>query len=180
MPGILGFDPSRVIGWAYCLPGEPVDFGHQTLGRKGAEPEDIGVALDIFLQQIIPLCCPALIVREQPFLSPNFQTAFILLGMSFRIDTVARQYGIECGSIISTEATKALTGRAKFPGKDYAERRKAKKLATMEACWARGWKATEDEADAIAVTLLAETKRFPEAAMSRPMVLKAPSGPLFA
>jgi hypothetical protein len=119
-------------------------------------------------------------VYEQPFLSPNFQTAFVLLGIAFRIGTVARQRGIECCSIISFEATKALTGRARFPGKDYAERRKAKKLATMEACWARGWKASEDAADAIAILLLAESKRFPEAAMSRPRVLKAPSGPLFS
>jgi Holliday junction resolvasome RuvABC endonuclease subunit len=150
------------------------------LGRKGAEPGEIGDALEMFLWERLDQFDVSLIVYEQPYLSPNYQTAFVLLGLGFTIDKTAHQRGIECRSIIATEATKALTGRAKFPGNDYAERRKAKKLATMEACWARGWKATEDEADAIAVLLLAETKRYPEAAMTRPKVLKAPSGPLFA
>jgi Holliday junction resolvasome RuvABC endonuclease subunit len=137
------------------------------------------VALIQFLHERIDSFAPDLIAYEQPFLSPSFQTAFMLLGIGFTIDTVAKQCGIECCSVIATEATKALTGRAKFPGKDYEARRKAKKAATMEACWARGWKATEDEADAIAVLLLAEAKRFPEAAMRRPKGLKQPSGPLF-
>jgi Holliday junction resolvasome RuvABC endonuclease subunit len=178
MPGILALDPARKLGWAYCLPGAPLEFGHLTLGRSS--PGSIGVALVRFLGEKIDGFLPNLIAYEQPFLSPSFHTSFVLLGISFTIDTVAARCGIECCSVIATEATKALTGRAKFPGKDYEARRKAKKLATVEACWARGWKATEDEADAIAVLLLAEAKRFPEAAMRRRMVLKQPSGPLFA
>ena len=155
-------------------------YGHTELARRGASPGAIGLGLDAFLHLTINAVNPDLIVYEQPFLSPNFQTQFVLLGIGFYIDTVAVAYGVECHSIIATEATKALTGRAKFPGKNYPERRKAKKMATIEACRARGWDATEDEADAIAVFLLAEAKRFPEAALSRPRVLRQPTGPLFA
>lgn len=176
---ILALDPSRVLGWARGEPGGPLAYGHLALASKGAIPGDIGVGLERFLLDSIPAIDPDLIVYEQPYLSQNFQTAFVLLGIGFLIDTVARKYGIDCHSVIATQATKALTGRAKFPGKDYTERRKAKKLATMEACWARGWKASEDEADAIAVFLLAESKRFPEAALTRPRVLRQPKGPLF-
>jgi Holliday junction resolvasome RuvABC endonuclease subunit len=180
VPGTLALDPARRLGWAYCAePGGLLEFGHRMLAREGAEPGEIGDGLSVFLHHRIDEFQPALIVYEQPFLSRNFQTSFVLLGLGFSIDTIARQCRIEYGSVLAQEATKAMTGRAKFPGKDYAERRKAKKAATMHACWARGWKATEDEADAIAVLLLAEAKRFPEAAMSRPKVLKAPSGPLF-
>jgi hypothetical protein len=177
--GLLAIDAAKTLGWAHCLPGGPLRFGHQTLGRKGAEPGQIGAALSIFLSEAVSELSPDLIVYEQPFKSPSFQTEFVLFGMGFFIDTFCVMHCIKYGSIVAPEATKALTGRAKFPGKDYAERRKAKKLATMQACWARGWKATEDEADAIAVLLLAEMKRFPIEAKSRPMVLKQPRGPLF-
>ena len=177
---ILALDPSRVLGWAVGEPGGSLQFGHTRLGPKVCTSGAVGAALHTWLANVILNTPPTLIVYEQPFLSPNFQTAFVLLGIGFYIDTMAARHGIECASVIATEATKALTGRAKFPGKDYTERRKAKKLATIEACRARGWDATEDEADAIAVFLLSEAKRFPEAALSRPRVLKQPTGPLFA
>lgn len=164
------------------MPGGPLEFGHQVLGRRGAAPGEIGKGLRAFLSVAIDTLKPDLLVYEQPWLAAQFrfETGFTLLGIAFTIDTIAVELGIEYASILSLEAVKAFTGRAKFPGADWTERRKAKKLATMEACWARGWKATEDEADAIAVLLLAESKRFPVEAMRRPMALKAPRGPLFA
>ena len=183
MPGILAIDPARVLGWAYCLPGGPVDFGHETLARRGAEPGLIGARLDTFLRSRIRKLEPSLIVYEQPFLSSKFidmHTAFELLGISFYIDTIAELHGIKYNSVNAIEATKSLTGRGKFPGKNYDERRAAKKAAAIEACRARGWNATADEADAIAVLLLAEAKLFPVEAMRRPAVLKQPTGPLFA
>jgi Holliday junction resolvasome RuvABC endonuclease subunit len=176
---ILALDPSRILGWTRGEPGGPLAFGHVELVRRGATPGALGFALKEFLNETIMTVDPDLLVYEQPFLPRNFQTGFVLLGMGFLVDTVATEHGVHYFSIIATAATKALTGRAKFPGKDYPERRKAKKLATIEACRARGWDATEDEADAIAVFLLAEAKRFPAAALSRPRVLKQPPGPLF-
>src|SRR6266576_5275738 len=131
---ILALDPSRVLGWCRGEPGGALSFGHIELARRGAAPGAIGFALNEFLTKTIMMANPALIVYEQPFLPSNFQTGFVLLGMGFLIDTIATEYGIECHSIIATEATKALVGRSKFPGDDYATRRKAKKAATIEAC----------------------------------------------
>jgi hypothetical protein len=171
------------LGWAYCAePGGSLEFGHKDLGKSAARPGEIGKGLRAFLAMAMDTMKPDLLVYEQPWLSPKFrfETGFTLLGIAFTIDTIAEQYEIEYASVLALEAVKALTGRAKFPGEDWAERRKAKKRATMEACWARGWKATEDEADAIAVLLLAEAKRFPVEAMRRARVLKQPSGPLFS
>jgi hypothetical protein len=177
---ILALDPSRVLGWCRGEPGGPLAFGHVELARKGATPGEIGFALKEFLNETIMTVDPDLLVYEQPFLSTNFLTAFKLLGMGFCIDTVATEFGIDYGSILAREATAGLTGIWNFPGNTKEARRVAKKAATVRACWDRGWSATEDEADAIAVFLLAETKRFPEAALSRPRVLKQPTGPLFA
>jgi hypothetical protein len=181
MPGILAIDPARRLGWACAIPGEVLVFGHKDLATIGAKPGEIGKSLRIFLTWLLDNTQPDLLVYEQPWLSSKFrfETGFALLGIAFTIDTVAEERGIEYASILALEAVKALTGRAKFPGANWTERRKAKKQATVDACWARGWKASEDEADAIAVLLLAEAKRFPEAAMRRPKVLKQPSGPLF-
>jgi hypothetical protein len=176
---ILALDPSRVMGWAAAEPGGPLEFGHHVLAKRGSRPGQVGMELAKWLPDLIATTYPRLIVYEQPFTSPNFQTDFVLKGIGFTIDTIAETLRIDYYSVLALEATKALTGRAKFPGKDYTERRKAKKLATVEACRARGWDATEDEADAIAILLLAESKRFPEAALSRPRVLKVPKGPLF-
>jgi hypothetical protein len=177
---ILALDPSRVLGWCRGEPGGPLAFGHAELARRGATPGAIGFGLQTFLVETIEAINPDLIVYEQPFLSPNFQTSFVLLGLGFSIDTIATAEGIECASIIAIEATNALNGSARYPGVTKEERRVAKKAATIAACRARGWDVINDhEADAIAVFLLAETKRFPEAALTRPRVLKPPAGPLF-
>ena len=176
---ILALDPSRVLGWCRGEPGERLAYGHIELARKGATPGVIGWALEEFLADTFVTVGPDLVVYEKPFRGPSALTDFIMFGMCFCIDTEATRAGIEYASVIGVEATRALTGRAKFPGENYTERRKAKKSATIAACCARGWAPTEDEADAIAVFLLAEQKRFPKAALSRPRALKQPTGPLF-
>jgi hypothetical protein len=180
---ILALDPSRVLGWCRGEPGGALAFGHIELARRGAAPGAVGFALKEFLNETIVAINPDLIVYEQPFLSTRFingKTSFILQGLGFLIDTIATEYGIEPASVMAGEATRGMTGRGnKYPGDNYAARRKEKKAATVEACRARGWEATEDEADAIAVFLLAEAKRFPDAALCRPRVLKQPTGPLF-
>jgi hypothetical protein len=172
------------MGFAFCeIPGGPIDFGHQELTKPGARPGQLFLALETFVLALIDAVDPDLIVYAQPWLSAQFrfETSFVLLNCAGTIDKIGEQRGVEYASILELEATKALTGRGKFPGADREARRAAKKAATVEACRARGWDvATHDEADAIAALLLAEAKRFPVEAMRRPMVLKHPHGPLLA
>jgi hypothetical protein len=180
--GILAVDTGRVMGFAFCeIPGGPIDFGHQELAKAGSRPGQVGKALASFFNALLDAVEPDLILYPQPWLAAQFrfETSFALLGAAFLIDTISETRGVEYASVLELEAVKALTGRGKFPGTNWKERREAKKTATVEACRARGWDvATHDEADAIAALLLGEAKRFPIEAMRRPMVLKTPHGPL--
>jgi len=191
MPGILAFDQSTVTGWAFAEPGCEPTWGHKRLGkREKATAGEVGAEFYSFANLLIQRYCPLYICFETPYIPRprrnrkgevetegsiplNAQTMRKLLGIAFLIDTIAEQRGIDCREVASSAATFAMTGRGKYPS------RQAKKRATMQACWARGWKATEDEADALAILMFSEARLYPEAFRSRQMVLKMPRGPLF-
>ena len=191
MPGILAIDQATVTGWAFAEPGCEPMWGHVRLNkREKATAGEVGAEFYSLVNRLILRYCPLYICFETPYVPRprrtrkgeveteggiplNAQTMRKLLGLAFLIDTIAAQRGIECREVLSTAATKAMTGRGKYPS------RQAKKLATMQACWARGWKASEDEADALAILIFSEARLYPEAFRSRQMVLKMPRGPLF-
>ncbi len=181
MPGILALDQATVTGWAFAEPGcEPV-WAHKKLGRDKATAGEVGAAFTCLIEGLLDTFRPEFMCFEAPYVPRagrdrvpiNAETLRRLLGLAFLIDTIAEQHGIECREIASSAATLSMTGRGKYPN------RQAKKRATMQACWARGWKASEDEADALAILMFSEARLFPEASRQRRMVLKMPSGPLF-
>ncbi len=174
MPGgILAIDPAKVIGWAWAAPGAEPEWGHARLGRKGCETDEIAEALSIFLTARIDICQPDWIVREDFYIGGgrvqmNPQTIYVLCGIAWQIDLMARERGIECRKVNTSAFTKFFTGRGKF------DSRADKKAATMAMCKIHGWRATEDEADALALLAYAEARLYPSAAMKRAV------GPLFA
>ncbi len=178
MSGILTLDQSTVTGRVFGEPGcEPL-WCHQRMGKRGAGPAEIADAFDAFLCREIEIFRPGDIIHETPYIGGgkipiNPQTILLLAWMAGHIGLVARRYGIRCWQQQTSTAVKFLTGRARYPS------RKEKKMATMQACWARGWKTTEDESDAMALFLFAEFKLYPEASRQRRKVLKMPTGPLF-
>lgn len=180
MAGIIAIDPGTCTGFAFCEPGQTPVWEHKLLGGKNTSPGQIGASFGIFLQSRIETYKPEWIVYEQPYVPQgqtqvplNFQTLFVLLGLAFEIDTIAHRYGVECRSITSLTFTNYFTGQAKFPGKNYAERRQNKKAAVMQVCKLHGWDASSDEADALALLAYAESILYPQGAMQRP------AGPLF-
>ena len=182
MPGLLALDQATTLGWSHALPGqEPVWGTKRFEGQKGAG--FVGAALWAFLEDLTGRFAPDWIVYEAPYVPTsagkarvptNAETMRRLLGMAFLIDTFAELHSIECREIASVAATKHMTGRGRYPD------RKAKKRAVMQACWARGWKVGEDEADALALLLFAESLLCPAEAYRRARVMKPIQGPLFA
>jgi Holliday junction resolvasome RuvABC endonuclease subunit len=181
MPGVLAIDQATTVGWAHCEPAQHPQWGHKRLALPGAEHEEVAQSFDLFLRSLIEHTQPRHLIYERPFLGvQNAQTIMLLAGLRWHILLVAPQYGVRVWDQETRAAVKLLTGHGKFPGATADARRKAKKQATMAACWARGWKATEDEADALALLLFAESRLYPREAKERRMTLKEPTGPLFA
>lgn len=179
MPGILALDPgSKITGWAFSEPGAPrPEWGRFVVRHDGETAKDdagaIGARFEVFLEARIDVFKPDFIVREQPYipdgkrLPVNFETVFPLLGLAWQIDTIAERHGIVCQQATAYAAVKAFTGRGRY------ESREAKKRATIAMCKIHGWVCTEDEADALALLCLAETKLFPRVRQL------APTGTLF-
>ena len=176
MGGVLALDPATVIGWAHAEPGggKPT-WGHQRLGRLGAETDEIAEALGLFLDARIDVLNPRYIVREDFYIGGgrvpmNPQTIYVLCGIAWQIDLAARRRGIGCYKVQTSTMVRYFTGRGKYPD------RAAKKRATVRVCQFHGWTCTSDEADAIALLCYAEAKLFPEMRLS----MRRPAGPLFA
>lgn len=177
MGGILAIDQATVTGWAWSEPGGAPEWGHKQLGGEGADDGKVGAAMSVLLEARIAHFKPDWIVYEAPYVprpSPNAavppinpQTLRRLLGLAFLIDTIADQHGIGCREVTTAAFTRYFVGRGKFPS------REAKKRATVERCKLLGWKATSDEADALALLCFAEAKLFRIEAMRRS------AGPLF-
>jgi hypothetical protein len=194
MSGILALDQATVVGWAWCEPGKEPLWGRKRMGREKCWE---GAAFDIFrtfLLERISMLEPDVIAFEAPFTPQrrakdddddggavlNAQTQRKSYGWVAHITQIAHSLNLGCEEVQSSEFTKMLTGRGGgWPGKTWAERRKAKKAAVVEAIAARGWKVTADEADALGILLFTEKRLYPRESRSRRMVLKTPSGPLF-
>jgi len=190
MSGILAIDPgTKATGWAHADPGMQPTWGHERMGRQGDTGGQVYYRFRLFLTLKFDELSPELVVFEAPFVprpdrsegaAPlNAFTSRRSYGWTAHIEELCEKSGIGCYEEQSSKFTKFFTGRGRFPGLTWEERRKAKKDATVAACWARGWRVTDDEADALALLLSFESERFPEAALRRPRVLKQPRGPLF-
>jgi hypothetical protein len=193
--GILAIDQSLCTGWAHCEPGQHPQWGHKLMGRvAGDDDGEVIAAFDLFMCSIIERYSPRDLIFETPYIGMyeredgtatkrrpvSAKTILMAGGWRALIIRACQKYDIRWCHQGTQAAVKLLTGHGKFPGATAADRRKAKKHATMAACWARGWKATEDEADALALLLFAESRLYPREAKERHMILKEPTGPLFA
>ena len=99
----------------------------------------------------------------------NAKTVMRLACFAGLIEMIAYECWVRVEQVTAQQATKFLTGSGRWPGG-----RAAKKAATMAECRRRGWPVKNDnEADAIAIALLAESVIYPQAARTRA------AGPLF-
>ena len=189
MTGLLAIDQATVTGWAFCVPGGEPTWGHARMGPPNAWEGSVFWEFRRFVQDLIQALTPEYLVYETPFTPrPHSQPGAAVLdpdvlarayGFCAHITALAQEYGLGCERINSRQATKFLTGKGQFDGGTVAERRAAKKDATVTACNARGWQVTNDEADALALLMCAEHKLYPAVALTRRKVLRQPTGPLF-
>jgi hypothetical protein len=189
MTGILGIDAATVTGFAFCKPGYEPIWGHHRMGGRSATDGEVFAAFRDYVLDLIETYEPQYLVFEAAFTPRlgadpqknkiiNPQTLQRLYGFRAHIVCIAEERCLICHDKQSLEFTKWFTGRGRFPGATSADRSKAKKAAMVAACAARGWRVTEDEADALGLLMCFEAELYPEAAMKRRMTLKIPSGPL--
>jgi hypothetical protein len=190
MSGLLVLDQATVTGWAFCDPGKEPLWGSIRLGKRGAWEGIVFWEFRNFLLDRIGVLQPDVLAFEAPFVPrPDRKKEAKPLsvdqlrrgfGLVSHITSIAEECGIkEIDEYQSIECVKFFTGRGRFPGETAAERTANKKEATVAACRARGWlNVTYDESDALALLMFAEWKRYPQAALSRRLVLKSPTGTL--
>jgi hypothetical protein len=190
MGGILSLDAATVTGWCSAAPGREPVWGHHRMGGRSATDGEVFAAFREFVIDRIEIYHPQYLVFEAAFTPRlgadpqknkiiNPQTLQRLYGFRAHIVCIAEERCMICHDKQSLEFTKWFTGRGRFPGATSAERSKAKKAAMVAACAARGWKVTDDEADAIALLLCFEEELYPEEALRRKRVFRQPGGPLF-
>jgi Holliday junction resolvasome RuvABC endonuclease subunit len=160
------------------------------MGGRSATDGEVFAAFRDYVLELIDAYEPQYLVFEAAFTPRlgadpqknkiiNPQTLQRLYGFRAHIVCIAEERCLICHDKQSLEFTKWFTGRGRFPGATSAERSKAKKAAMVAACAARGWKVTDDEADAIALLLCFESELYPEHALRRKRVFKRPAGALF-
>jgi hypothetical protein len=191
MSGILAIDQgTAATGWAYCLPGCEPMWDHIRLGKRGAWEGAVFWEFRNFLLDRIGMLEPDVLAFEAPFVPfpgrSSTAKPFSLaqtrraMGLVAHISAIAEECSIgQVEEVQTTEAVKFMTGRGRFEGETSEDRTAAKKAATVAACVARGWSVSHDEADAIAILMFTENRLYPRESLSRRMVLKQPSGPLF-
>lgn len=191
MSGILAVDQATTTGFAFLdKPGEEPVWGHHRMGRPETWEGKVFHNFRTFLYGLLnDLGTPDCLVFEAPFVPrPNRSAeakpinAFTLrkaYGWVAHLTEIAEEYQIEqIEEAQSVEFTKFFTGRGRFLGETTAAKSAAKKYAVVEACKARGWNATHDEADALAMLMFTEYRLYPEASLRRRIVLRQPMGPL--
>jgi hypothetical protein len=186
--GILAVDQGTTVGLAWALPGHEPGWEHKRMGKTGAWDGAVFWEFRNFLLHKIGLLSPDHLIYETPFLPrpdpkpgapvQNFDVLLRGCGLVAHIVELAEEFNIDCKHYDSQQFTKFFTGKGRFSGETVAQRRQAKKQATIAACAARGWHVTNDEADALALLCFSEYQLYPREALSRRMVLKTPQGPL--
>jgi hypothetical protein len=189
--GILALDVATCTGWAYGLPGDRPCFGRF---RSGKPRDGLGLVLGEFRTWLDCRCeewKPRLIAFEAPYvprvapktirtktgrvisIAPSTSTPIDikvirrLFAMAGLVELVAHDHAIPCREEASNVICKHFTGNGSWGG------RAGKKAATQKMCAVYGWPdVSEDEADALALWVYAESVLFPKTRRS--------AGPLFA
>lgn len=164
MSGILALDLGTRTGWAYALPGGAPAHAHVRLPNDRGDGAFFS-AFRRFLLDHITVHAPRLIVYEAPLITgsaTSVQTVFRLFGLAAHTVEIAHIREVRCERANNASVKKFLTDNGR-----------AKKPEVMDAIRARGWEPDgDDEADALAVLLWAESKWAPNVTRT--------AGPLFA
>ena len=168
---ILALAPATVVGWAHCEPGGEVTFGATRMGALGSELGASAADFEDWLTEKVQLIDPVWIVYESVYL-PNYPNPGMirkLVTFAGIIEMVAYRFRRPCREFVTSQVAKHFTGQGRWPGG-----RAGKKAACRRTCERYGFTVTtDDEADAIAVLMLAESVLYPSAAAKRQ------AGPLF-
>lgn len=199
--GLLGLDVATVTGFAACSPGGVPIWGHR---RMGAPDAPMGETLHFFgtwINMMLDRLRPRHVMIERPYIPQparqqrvrfagtttqmpiagipelaisaaapvNLATVWRLMAMTGRVYEACFERGIECQNVPTQVWSKFFVGR----GSGF-KTREAKKKAAMDTAMLYGWKATNDEADALGILIWAEHVFYPQiAAQRRPMPLFA-------
>lgn len=162
--GMLCLDLGTKTGWASAMPGEAPSHSHIRLPNDRGDGAFFS-AFRCFLLDMVTVTAPRLIVYEAPLITSGMthvQTVFRLFGLAAHTVEIAHISEVRCEPANNATVKKFLTDNGR-----------AKKPEVMDAIRARGWEPDdENEADALAVLLWAESKWAPH-------VTRA-AGPLFA
>lgn len=162
--GLYALDLGTKTGWAYAVPGAEPVHGHVRLPADRGDGAFFS-AYRRFLLDHITVHAPRLIVYEAPLITggmTHVQTVFRLFGLAAHTVEMAHIREVRCERANNASVKKFVTDNGR-----------AKKPEVMDAIRARGWSPDdENEADALAVLLWAESKWAPR-------VTRA-AGPLFA
>jgi hypothetical protein len=176
---LLALDTATVTGWAACDPGDPPVWGAQRMGPQGASLAICGSVYRRWLHAKIAELQPETVVFEAPYIPApavwlnqkpkakppppmNADTIRKLCGFAWETEVTCATYGILCHEVTPMQSARHFTGRGSWGG------REAKKAAVMAMCRRYGFDVqTDDEADALAVLMLAESVIYPTAALRR-------------
>jgi len=160
--GILALDLGTKTGWAYGYPRAEPEWGKVSFGSES--DGDVFFALACWLDEGIQARQPKYVCTEQPWISPKFSPPIKLIGMDAIVQLVTRKHNLRFRSWAVKEVAKFFLGEGGLKSA-------AKKIATQEMCLRYGWRASQDECDALALWCFAEAKLDPGARRSL--------GPLF-
>ena len=150
---ILAIDAATNLGWAHGEPGGKPDYGSVDLAVHGRSDATIGWRAVEWLRDLLPELRPALVVYESP-LDPRWKgaktsraTGRRLLGLPFLIEACCYGFGVrDIREASARDVAKHFLGTTTFPGRTTAERREAKKAATIRQCRLLGWRPQDDDA----------------------------------
>jgi Holliday junction resolvasome RuvABC endonuclease subunit len=166
--GILSLDLGTITGWACALPGAEPAHGHIRLPHDRGDGAFFS-AFRRFLLDHITVHAPRLIVYEAPLITAGMtsvQTVFRLFGLAAHTVEIANIREVRCERANNASVKKFVTDNGR-----------AKKPEVMNAIRARGWfPDDENEADALAVMLWAESKWAPRVTRAAgPLFIDAPA-----
>lgn len=140
---ILSLDLASLLGWASGLPDSRPGFGSHQLPSTG---DNVGRYIDAFdqwLQPMLDIEAPALVIYEAPsiFMKTTPATVEKLVGLATHTQLACHRRGIRARSANPSQVKKFWTGSGK-----------AKKEDMMAAARRCGFKIRDDnEADAVAI-----------------------------
>lgn len=152
---VIAFDLATATGWACGAPDAEPRFGTKMLPKTGDEIGRFLVAFEDWLNDMITVEDPALVVFEAPILrrgGGNPIVARKLMGLANCVETICYRRDVSCRQAHLATVKKSFTGSGR-----------AEKAEMIAAARRWGWDVRNDnEADALGLWTLAVRFRDPE------------------